>query len=244
MPAYRGTPGESSALDMLVKEVILSHHQSVFRWPTEGGVLVRAGLGRGRYEALAANVEVVGRSGVLVDLKDTADAVNNIVASGAVVIGGTWAYLKFIRGRTFAHRAELSVSLSFESSTISSLYLNVGVELKNTGLSKIPLNKNMKAVLVFGCDGGDVGRLSEIEWEEIKVVPILDQHDWLEAQETILDTIVFSLPPPDHKELLHAAYKVEALVGATRVAYRKATRWHSRAVVFPPLSGSSTKTLP
>jgi len=34
----------------------------------------------------------------------------NIVTSSAVVIGGIWAYFKFVRGRAFANRAELGVS--------------------------------------------------------------------------------------------------------------------------------------
>ena len=139
------------------------------------------------------------------DFKDTADAVYNVVSSSAIIIGGTWAYLKFVRGRTFAHRAELSVSLSSTSDTSKSPYLNVGVELKNTGLSKIPLNENMKAVRIYGCKHDSVERLSEVVWEEVKAVPVLDQHDWLEAQETITDTVVFSLPPFDRTRLRYAA---------------------------------------
>ena len=76
------------------------------------------------------------------DLKTATDVASSIVTSLAVVIGGVWAYFKFIKGRTFAHRAELDVSPSLETSA-ESLYLSVTITLKNTGLSKLPLNEGM-----------------------------------------------------------------------------------------------------
>jgi hypothetical protein len=88
-----------------------------------------------------------------VDLKTATDVVDNIVTSSAVVIGGVWAYFKFVRGRTFARRAELDISPALEQSA-DSLYLAVTITLKNTGLSKLPLNKDMKVVRKY----------SEIVW--------------------------------------------------------------------------------
>jgi hypothetical protein len=167
-----------------------------------------------------------------VDLKTATDVANNIVTSCAVLIGGVWAYFKFIRGRTFAHRAELNVSPSLERSA-DALYLSVTVTLKNTGLSKLPLNSNMKIVRLFGITHEADRSVRAAGWERILTIPILDQHAWLEAQEAVTDTVVYSLHSTDGKDSGYGAYQVEALVGAPRrLITRKGTRWQSRAVVF------------
>src|SRR5438128_683810 len=115
----------------------------------------------------------------------------NIVTSSAVVIGGIWAYFKFVRGRTFARRAELDISPALEQNA-DSLYLSVTITLKNTGLSKLPLNRDMKVIRLFGIVDEADRNLSPLKWKRILTFPILDQHDWLEAQETVTDMVTYS----------------------------------------------------
>ena len=82
-------------------------------------------------------------------LNSVTETVSNAASSAAIIIGGVWAYFKFIRGRVFARRAELSLSLKLEERT-ESVYLWVTITLKNNGISKLPINENMKVVRVFG----------------------------------------------------------------------------------------------
>jgi hypothetical protein len=171
---------------------------------------------------------------VTVDLKTSTDVVNNIVTSSAVVIGGIWAYLKFIRGRTFAYRAELGISSSLQQST-DCLYLSVAITFRNTGLSKIPLNKDMKVVRLFSIVDAVDRNLSVSRWKRIFTLPILDEHDWVEAQESVTDSVIYSLQGSGGKDSAHVAYQVEALIGARRRRItRKGERWQARAVVFIP----------
>jgi hypothetical protein len=171
------------------------------------------------------------------DIKDAAETANSIVTSVAIIIGGTWAYLKFIRGRTFAYRAELEISSSFESSP-NCPYLIVTIKLTNVGLSKIPLNRNMKVVRLLGAKRPGGKRFSAAEWEPIETVPILDQHDWLEAQETIIDTILFNAPRSSRNDSQYKIYEVEGIVGAHRSRISgSGTRWQSRTIVPLPPDG-------
>lgn len=162
------------------------------------------------------------------NLKTAAEVAGNMATSAAIVVGGVWAYFKFIRGRTFAYRAELDLSIELMESTDLST-LRIVVSLKNAGLSKIPLNEKMKAVRVFRMRNAPVDRATPAQWERILTFPLLEQHDWLEAQETITDELLCVVPnasPPDHP---FVAYQVEALVGAQpRLITRKRTRWGSR----------------
>jgi hypothetical protein len=172
----------------------------------------------------------------MVDIKTITEVVDNIVTSGAVVIGGIWAYFKFIRGRTFAHRAELNSTVALER-TVGRSYLCVTVSLKNTGLSKLPLEKDMKVMRLFGAAGEVDGRIDAAKWERLMTLPMLQHHEWLEAQETVTDTMVYSLPGVHEFGPHYAAYQVEAIVGASRnLITRKGTSWRSNAFVFLPTS--------
>jgi hypothetical protein len=176
---------------------------------------------------------------VTVDLSSVTQVASNVATSIAVVIGGIWAYFKFIRGRTFAHRAELDVSSSLEESS-GSLYLIATVTLKNTGLSKLPLNSNLKAIRLSGMANGVPDNAYIPEWERIVTVPVLDQHQWLEAQETVIDKMVYCLSRNQEKNCGQIAYQVEVIVGAPRrLLTGKGTRWEARDIVFAP-SGATT----
>jgi hypothetical protein len=173
-----------------------------------------------------------------VGLQEATATVYNIVTSSAVVIGGVWAYFKFVRGRTFAHRAELSVSMSLGRSA-GGLYLCVTVVLKNTGLSKLPLNNNMKAIRLFGMTGQADDRPNGTEWERILTLPVLDQHEWLEAQETVTDSVICRLPAAAKADT-HVAYQVEAVIGARRrLITRKRVQWQARSFTFLPLGDAN-----
>ncbi len=167
-------------------------------------------------------------------LATVTSAVNDIVTSAAILAGGVWAYFKFIRGRTFAHRAVLDVTASLDNSN-DCTYLSVAITFKNTGLSRLPLNPAMKIVRLFRMGDKQDGAVSVAEWERISTTSILDQHDWLEAQETVVDKLVYCLSGSSRKDSSQAVYQVEALVAAPRrLITRKGTEWQSRAVVFPP----------
>jgi hypothetical protein len=166
------------------------------------------------------------------DLKTSTEVISNIATSSAIVVGGIWAYFKFIRGRVFARRAELQVAAAIEKG-VGAEYLTIAVTLKNTGLSKLPLNNNMKVARVLGLTHDGSHHPSSPGWERIATLPILQHHEWLEAQETVTDTVIYRLGPRDRVEKSHEAYQVEAIVGAPRrIITGKGVRWQSRTVAF------------
>lgn len=166
------------------------------------------------------------------DLQADTTVVYNIVTSSAVIVGGIWAYFKFARGRTFANRAELSVSTSLGRDPGHS-YLCITVALKNAGLSRLPLNNNMKAIRIFHIVGPQDDGPGKTEWKRIITLPILEQHEWLEAQETVTDSVVYRLSKCGQDNAYHGAYQIEAIVGARRRPItRKRVQWQARAVTF------------
>jgi hypothetical protein len=167
-----------------------------------------------------------------VDLGAAASTAHDIVTSAAVVVGGTWVYFNYIRGRTFAQRAQLDVVSSLKGGG-STRYLCATVTLKNTGQAKLPLNGNMKALRLYVIVDQASDDISVAKWKRIVTLPIFEQHAWLEAQETVTDTVVYKLCDGDGGSDHYSAYQVEAVVGTRRrIITRKGTLWQSRSLLF------------
>src|SRR5215471_16737890 len=77
------------------------------------------------------------------------DSSAKVATIAGIVFAGIAGYYKFLRGRTFQPRLEMTISLTFLSVDIQE-YLSVNAKLKNTGLSKIALDLRASALRVFG----------------------------------------------------------------------------------------------
>jgi len=176
------------------------------------------------------------------DVKNIVDIASKTITGIAVIVGGIWAYFKFVKGRTFARRAELSVTPSLNDGAGFS-YLSVTVTLKNIGLSKLPLNPKVKALRLFGMVNVEGKQAHAATWKRIVTLPILDEYEWLEAQETATDVRAYALPGPRTESYPYPAYQIEAIVGAPRSRITGAgERWEARAVVIlPPPTHSDRK---
>lgn len=158
-----------------------------------------------------------------------ADGAANLAQATAIVVGGLWAYFKFVRGRTFAKRAELSVTPTILPAEPQ--MLKVRATLKNAGLSKLPLRT--QAVFVYGiyAAASEDNPINTGEQQLGKPRKIFAAHQWIEAQETVTDEILM-LVPDSHSASEHdwLALRVECRVYARR---RKegALTWTASAVV-------------
>jgi hypothetical protein len=121
---------------------------------------------------------------------DWISAISAAVQTLAVVVAGVFAYYKFLRGRTFAYRAELDATAELVKLSAADA-LRVHATLKNTGPSKIPLRTTR--LRVFGGDN----KGSTIQWKRLTTVDVFAEHHWIESQETISDEVLIPLPPPD-----------------------------------------------
>ena len=177
--------------------------------------------------------------GAAMDLKAAAEIANNLATSAAVAVGGTWAYFKFVRGRTFKHRAELSVS----AQTIEvgqARFLSVTATLKNNGLSKLPLNDRMKALRLCSLSTSTPPVVEPASWTHLLTTRLFEQHMWLEPLEVVSDRLLFVLPlPSTGVDGSPTAYEVEAIVGSSpALITRKKTRWRARNILV--LSGAES----
>jgi hypothetical protein len=161
---------------------------------------------------------------------DWFDAAAAAAQAAAIVIGGVWAYFKFMRGRTFAKRAEVTVK-AIRLALPDGPGLKVAVTLRNVGLSKLPLRYVVLAVHEIRASPREDDSLATEQRKLGKRQEIFTAHEWVEAQETISDEAVIALPVPDDAASL-LGYRVECEAVGGREG-RGGLGWSASTVVSP-----------
>jgi len=175
------------------------------------------------------------------------NVIRNVVQVAAVLAGGGWAYLKFVRGRTFHYRGELRASVdgfTFEGETA----LRVRVSFKNTGLSRIqfPADNPPRALVSQLTSGGwsdgpamwfpseSIEETTEAA-EATRSMLVLRQHGWVEPGETIEDEQLF-VPIVDESAGVTLAFRVRATLysseGRLRRVLARSWRWLPRRPIL------------
>jgi hypothetical protein len=159
-----------------------------------------------------------------------AEIADHTVTALAILVGGLWAYLKFVRGRTFAHRAELDVSgtlFGYGGDRI----VRAAVRVKNTGLSKLHLKPNGKVVYLHGIAATGWAPEGNVEWEKLTITRILGGVAWIEAHESVSDEALIPVPTGDRGDEQWLALRLEAQVWGRRRRGREGQRWMATVIV-------------
>lgn len=165
-------------------------------------------------------------------MSSTASDIKDLATAGGIVVGGLWAYLKVVKGRTFGYRAELSSASEVEWSD-DGYRIKVRAVLSNTGSSKIPLDHELRIVELQMVDRLDSGRVAT--WTDVLTAPIFSEHDWVEPGERVSDDIL-ALVARGGAVAEQLAVRVRVrVVARRRKAHRYPAGWESNEVIV--LSG-------
>jgi len=142
------------------------------------------------------------------------DVANKIIASLGLILGGIFAYYKFIKGRIYKFRLQPNV-LGEVVQKDKNKYLIATIHLKNIGISRIPIQNEGSALSLYFSETAFTA-LDEpyiMEWNESIPVSIFEDVEQLESGETIGKKYLISLPhetPPAVKmELRIVAHEYE-----------------------------------
>jgi len=83
------------------------------------------------------------------DLKTVSDVIYNVTISLSAIFGGVWAYYKFIKGRLFANKVDLS--FRHEIVDVSKSDLMVFIEFRSKNIGSAVLEPELFLVNVSGC---------------------------------------------------------------------------------------------
>ncbi len=147
------------------------------------------------------------------DVKTVAEIVGTLITALAVVVGAVWAYYRFVKGRTY--RPRLEVSMGGEWLTIDGKRLLLArVRLKNIGASVVELLQKGTGLRVSSLADSDEPGI--VSWLPGRVYTILEEHAWIEPGETVSDDVLLRLAVAEGQPVLFEARLVWKWSGGKR----------------------------
>lgn len=134
--------------------------------------------------------------------KDIADIISSIATALALLIGGVWAYFKFVRGRTYRPRVEMQLAGEWWAAAEGKCPFRARVTIKNVGSSKLKLRQMGSGLRVSMLDPDQPAPPASARWREGKVYTIFDQHAWIESGETVSDVVLLDLGVSETRPVL------------------------------------------
>jgi len=151
------------------------------------------------------------------------DVIDKLTKILALVIGAGWAYVNYVRGRTFSKRLEPKIAGKWVQREGRSL-LSGSAQIKNVGLSKFPIRQKGTAILVFDLlPSAPVEKPTDAVEERVRVREVFKQHAWIEPGETVEENFLLQLPDTSSR----LAIKLELRVVAADI------EWNANSIVGP-----------
>lgn len=147
-------------------------------------------------------------SPVLQDMKAVSEIINNIVIIIGAVVGGIWAYYKFVKGRLFVPKIDLGLSHKIILDDEKQIALFVEISIKNIGTSRIL--PQMCYVNITGIKIDEKGITEQdIISEHLKTSLKPDRLWYIEPDEIDFKTKVFSIPRIYRALLVNVVFEYE-----------------------------------
>jgi hypothetical protein len=135
-------------------------------------------------------------TGLLGDIQSVVGIVGTVVTAAALVVGGLWAYFKFVKGRTYRPRLEVGMSSQWRQLDGMDL-LHARITVQNIGNSAVTLLQRGTGLRV-SVPAADQGTAPvAVAWTVLRVFEILGEHEWIEPGETVSDDVLLNLGRPE-----------------------------------------------
>lgn len=156
---------------------------------------------RGGYALLVVSVALcVGAVWLLVTTlgwqhaQQLADTAQKIAATAAILGTAGWAYFKFVRGRTFRRRLELTISGEVRRRP-GIVYLLTNSTVKNIGLSKFEIDHEKSGLRVMTHVSEDaVAAARLVEWRPLSTWSVFEEQRLLEPSEPAAEELLIEIP--------------------------------------------------
>ncbi len=160
---------------------------------------------------------------------DVLDIIEKIATIVAIFVGGVWAYINYLRGRTFKRRLEPSITAkTFRAKGL--LVLSGTAQLKNVGLSKVTIRQEGTAIEVVAItDKPGEEAANRLGTKDIAVLSVFERHGWIEPGEPIGES--FLVPVPQDDDIL--AFRIRLRVVSEGIFSQK-IEWNCDSVADLP----------
>ncbi len=108
------------------------------------------------------------------------------------------------------------------------------IAVKNTGASRVALDKELRFVETYGITAADWPVDTNVDWGEPMILTrVLGFHDWVESSETVSEDLLVPLPPADRSGAPFVAFLVRARLSAAKTRRdRPPTGWAAQVIVL------------
>ena len=160
---------------------------------------------------------------------ELASIIRDIATALALIIGGGFAYFKFVRGRTFTERLKAGVDAELESAR-NLLLVNASAQAANIGLREFHLAREGTALRLFAHRLSEpASEAREAEWEHVGSWRVFEDREVLEPAEEVTEHKIIETPGGEF-----SAFMLELIVYS-----RSGRNWKSTAVVSRALGGDN-----
>jgi hypothetical protein len=162
--------------------------------------------------------------------KDVGDTVQSFVTAAGIVVGGVFAYYKFIKDRIYRPRLDLDIQAGILD-VGTTPYLMCSLSVCNKGATKLSVSHAGTAVIVSpGLAAEEELKVTRWRKAESAYVDIFASHDWIESTEEIRDEALVRVPADGKTAFrVQLRFVVEA---PSPLATKNIAVWTSRIV--PP----------
>ncbi len=153
-----------------------------------------------------------------------------VVTIVAIVVGGWWSYVKFIKGQLGVARLSLKIEgRLFEEN--DKRYLLITAKVKNespspVSLSKVVIQQEGSGVSIFLCKDlilSDQAITTKADWKHIGSYSVFTNEMWVESHEEIYDSQLYTLPIGNSN-----------IVKLQLRLVSKRTAWQTQEILFMP----------
>lgn len=162
------------------------------------------------------------------NLKDAVEILESIFTIIAILIGGVWTYLNFVRRRIYTQRLELHVNgkvINFNDKKL----LFVQMSIRNSGLSKVLLHHETSTLAIYNYPRWHYQPIIHMAvWQDPPIMlPIFHDHNWIESSEVIEEKLLIPLTVDDD-----LAWKVQLVVASKRRFQKSNLKWTAVEIVL------------
>lgn len=136
--------------------------------------------------------------------KNVASGLGSIVTASAVIVGGWWAWFKFLKGRTYKPRLSVHMAGQWRDVKREPTF-HVRIRITNIGASKVSLRQSGTGLRISLPADKQAQFPGSFNWEPLltnaapgqpqqkRTFVIFKEHKWIEPGETISDDILINL---------------------------------------------------
>lgn len=130
------------------------------------------------------------------------DNVQKTLTSLGIVAGGAWAYFHYFKGRIYRPRLEPFISGNLVPEPDRNVLI-VTASLKNTGLSRLPIQQEGSAVRLHARQANrSESKAGLSKWDHLASFPVFEEHSWIEPNEKIEDTMSIDIQKSENNMFL------------------------------------------